>query len=354
MHSIIFASSTLPAATGSASDGSRGREARRAGYRTSLGLSAALAGLLILPFAGPARAQGWFTPNQPAAPKAAPVAAPAPRPAAPRAAQRQAPPQQQMMPMQGGGGPQDDGTQQADAGPQPVLPQPPVPDLPPLAKGTPPPVASIGVLGVPEIMQDSTAARQVQKEIGARREKLNADAQKEQATWRDMQQALQADHAKLTPDQGHARERELQERITNAQKQFRDRNRIIQEAAQVGLGQIERTLIGVIRQVSESRGMNLVLHRNQVALNVNEFDISKAVVEQLNKVLPSVLIPADGVDPAAMAAAQASNAPPGSGNVSMPLAAPEPAAAGATPAASSPAAPAPAAASAPAAPAAKR
>ncbi|MGI3777503.1 MAG: hypothetical protein ACRYGC_09430, partial [Janthinobacterium lividum] len=166
--------------------------------RASLALGAALAGLMVLPL--PAQAQGWFTPNQPAAPKAAP----APRQAAaPRQAQRQQQPQpqqqQQMMPMQGGpGGPQDDGSQQADAGPQPVLPQPPVPELPPLAKGTPPPAAVIGVLGVPEIMQDSTAARQVQKEIGARREKLNADAQKEQAGWRDMQQALQADHAKLT------------------------------------------------------------------------------------------------------------------------------------------------------------
>ncbi len=332
MHRTISIHPARPVAAGSAPVAAR----RRAG----LGLGTALAGLLILPLAGPARAQGWFTPTQPAAPKAAPIAAPAPRPAPqPRAAQRQVP-QQQMMPMQGPGGPQDDGSQQADAGPQPVLPQPPVPDLPPLAKGTPPPAALIGVLGVPEIMQDSTAARQVQKEIGTRREKLNADAQKEQAAWRDMQQSLQADHAKLTPDQGRARERELQERITNAQKQFRDRNRIIQEAAQVGLGQIERTLIGVIRQVSESRGMNLVLHRNQVALNVNEFDISKAVVEQLNKVLPSVLIPADGVDPAAMAAAQASNAPAGSGNVSAPMVAPEPApaAAPAAPVAAAPAA----------------
>ncbi len=339
MHRTL--SAQAPASPGAASPRVRRGAAP---WRASLALGTALAGLLSLSL--PAQAQGWFTPNQPAAPRAAPVAA---RPA-PRAAQRQAPPpqqQQQMMPMQGGpGGPQDDGSQQAEAGPQPVLPQPPVPELPPLAKGTPPPAASIGVLGVPEVMQDSTAARQVQKEIGARREKLNADAQKEQQGWRDMQQALQNDHAKLTPDQGRARERELQERITAAQKQFRDRNRIIQEAAQVGLGQIERTLIGVIRQVSESRGMNLVLHRNQVALNINEFDISKAVVEQLNKVLPSVLIPADGVDPAAMAAAQASNAPPGSGNVSAPaaVAAPAPAAvAPAAPVAAAPAAAAPAA-----------
>jgi len=160
----------------------------------------------------------------------------------------------------------------------------------------------IGVLGVPDIMRAASAALQVEKTITERREKLNEDAQKEQASWRDMQQSLATQRAGLSADQIRAKERELQDRITNAQKQLRDRNRFIQEAAQVGLAQIERMLIGVIRQVAESRGMNLVLRREQVALNVNEFDITEAVVDQLNKVLPSVVLPPDGVSAVAFMA----------------------------------------------------
>ena len=104
------------------------------------------------------------------------------------------------------------------------------------------------------------------------------------------------------------KERELQERITAAQASFRDRNRIIQETAQYSLSQIERTLIGVIRQVAESRGMNLVLHRAQVALNINEFDITEQVTQQMNKVMPSITIPPDGVSPLAQARARAAAA----------------------------------------------
>ena len=55
--------------------------------------------------------------------------------------------------------------------------------------------------------------------------------------------------------------------------------------------------------MAESRGMNLVLHRAQVALNVNEFDITEQVVDQLNKVLPTVSIPAEGVEPPMITAA---------------------------------------------------
>jgi Skp family chaperone for outer membrane proteins len=257
-----------------------------------------LALLANLPAPAGAQSQDYFIPGQPkpatgggAPPK--PVQRPAQRPAP--ATTLQAP--GTVIP---GGSPLGGGPVDAQEPPPQLNVQlPPPPDLPPLPKGEAPPVAVIGVMGVPEVMRASAAAQLVEKVIGDRRNKLNEDAQKEQAAWRDMQQSLANDRAKLSSDQIRSRERELQERITNAQRQFRDRNRIIQEAAQYALAQIERTLIAVIRQVAEARGMNLVLHRAQVALNVNQFDITDQVTEQLNKILPSVLIPPDGVSPVA-------------------------------------------------------
>ncbi len=246
-----------------------------------------------------AHAQDYFVPNapRPAAPvRQAPAPAPGPRPAQ-RPAQTQAPAPQAPFQSDAGAAPV------AENEPSVSVQLPPVPDLPPLPRGTAPPVAVIGVLGVPEVMRASTAAQAVDKVIGERREKLNQDAQKEQATWRDLQQMLANQGSTMSPEQRRTREHELQDRITNSQKQFRDRNRIIQEAAQYSVGQIERTLVAVIRQVADSRGMNLVLHRAQVALNVNEFDITEQVAAQLNRILPNVIIPPDGVEPAAMAAA---------------------------------------------------
>ena len=283
----------------------------------------------VLP-GGNVAAQGYFVPNQPAAPRPA-----APRPERERPAPRQsAPLQNQPLPppptveIPGGlAGVSPGQTPDADQQPLAQIPQPPVPDLPALPRSTTPPAAVIGVLGIPEIMHGVNAAQTVEKVIGERREKLNEDAQKEQAAWRDLQQQLSAQRASLSADQVRTKERELQDRITNAQKSFRDRNRIIQEAAQYALGQIERNLIGVIRQVSESHGMNLVLHRQQVALNINEFDITDQVIAQMNKVMPSVSIPPDGVSPVDQAKADAAAAAAAKGpavNTSAPAAPPAP------------------------------
>ena len=231
---------------------------------------AGLASTLLLPQAGmaqtaPQQGPGWFVPGRshPAAAPAPVRAAPAPQP--PRPAQQAA--------------------------------APPIPQLPALPKAKPPPAAVMGVLSVPDVYHQSTAAQEVEKVINARRKALNQDAVKEQGVWRKMQAALAHDRPKLTPEQIRARETALQDRITHAQKEFAGRNQQIQEAAQVAIGQVNRMLIAVIRQVAESHGMNLVLHLEQVALNMNEFDITDEVAKQLNKMLPSVTIPPDSAMP---------------------------------------------------------
>ena len=56
----------------------------------------------------------------------------------------------------------------------------------------------------------------------------------------------------------------------------------------MALGHIQQTLVAVVRQVAESRGMNMVVQGDAAVLNTNDFDITKQVADRLNEVLPSV------------------------------------------------------------------
>jgi len=198
---------------------------------------------------------------------------------------------------------------QEQQGPPPNLPKPPVPTLGPLPKEGPPPPVVLAVLGVPDVMAQSNAAQIIQRVIGARREKLRAEVERAQATWRELEQRLQSDAPHLTPDQGRARERDLRERVTNDRRALQDKNRIIQEAGQVALGQIERTLSIIVQRVAEAHGINMVLHHSDVVLNMPAFDITTECVTQLNKLLPTVQIPPEGVDPATLPASWGTPAP---------------------------------------------
>ncbi|CAK7191882.1 hypothetical protein COMNV_00062 [Commensalibacter sp. Nvir] len=203
---------------------------------------------------------------------------------------------------------------------QPILPLPPIPTPAPIAKSNPPPQVMVGVISVPDVMRQSTAAREAEKTLVSRRDSLQQDVQREQKSWRAEQQQVQAKAKSMTADQIQMRERKLQIRVLSAQKDFRNRSRIIQEAAQVAFGQIERELVQIIQKVAFSKNMNLVLHREQVALSVNELDITDEVSKELNKNLPSVFIPAANVDPEELAK---SGTMPTTGDVQSTPSAPE-------------------------------
>ena len=259
---------------------------------------------------------GWFVPKT-----AHPVAPPQTH--APTHASRPAPDAEA-----------DDGGQGDDGGeggsrPPPVLPQPAIPAAPSLAKAAPPPTAVIGMISVGDVMRQSLAGQQVERELGGRRDELAQDAQRAQAGWRAEQQKLQANAKSMTADQIQSQERALQSKVMKAQRTFRDRNRIIQEAAQVALGQIERELVQVIQQVAGSHSMNLVLHSEQVALHVDGQDITNEVAKQLNVVLPKVYIPAAGEDPEILAKSgkmpTTASPPPGPAPTTSQAAAPAPA-----------------------------
>ncbi|MBV1837002.1 OmpH family outer membrane protein [Acetobacter estunensis] len=193
------------------------------------------------------------------------------------------------------------GGDEGNGRPPPVLPQPAIPPAADVAKEAAPPAAVIGLISVGDVMRQSLAGQQVERELGGRRDELARDAQHAQAGWREEQQKLQANAKSMTADQIQTQERNLQSKVMRAQRQFRDRNRIIQEAAQVALGQIERELVQVIQKVAGAHGMNLVLHSEQVALHVDGQDITNEVASQLNAVLPKVYIPAAGEDPEVLA-----------------------------------------------------
>lgn len=182
---------------------------------------------------------------------------------------------------------------------------PPMPEVPTLPKGAPPPAAVIGVLSVPDVLRVSVAYQYADRELGLRRQRLNEDAQREQIALRDLGQTFANERAKMTPEQIRAKEREYQNRINESRRKFGDRERIIREAGQYVMAQIDRALEVVANQIATARGVNVVLNRAQLLGTTPEFDLTPQVAEVLNQVLPTVIIPPDGVSPLAMAPPQA-------------------------------------------------
>jgi Skp family chaperone for outer membrane proteins len=236
-------------------------------------LVASLAVASVLPTAARAQNKDFFVPGHPA-PHAAPTPAAIPAPVPP----------QEVAPAQ-----------------LPPIPEAPIPALKPLPPASLPPTAVFGTIGVPDVMNGLKAAKEVDDVINGRLQALANDAKKAQANWRSMQEALARDAAKLSAAEIQKRRTELDNKVLSDQKAFRVRQERIQEAAQVAFSQIQSVLKAVVQQVAQSHGMNMVLLRTQVAISARAFDISQEVQDEMNKIMPSVNIPAENADPMTLA-----------------------------------------------------
>jgi Skp family chaperone for outer membrane proteins len=285
----------------------------------ALSVAGAALALTLLAHPHEVRAQdqqnpGWFVPNQQQQrPVPAPGRTAAPRPA-PAAPVESVP--ETVTPTDETG---------AAASPQVQVQLPPAPEIPQIQKGPPTPSAIIGIVSIPDALRVSTAYQAADKVFNERHKQLDEDAQKEQVALRDLGQQLANDRPKLQPEQIRQRERELQDRIADSRRKFGDRNRVIQESGQYVMAQINRTMEQVVQQVALSRGINVVLNRAQVLGTTADFDLTPEVVEVLNKVLPSVVIPPDGVSPMSMTPPKSE---PGAPEGAKPVAATKPAQAG--------------------------
>ena len=101
----------------------------------------------------------------------------------------------------------------------------PIPTAPTLPPEPAPPTAVIGVLSVPDVLQNSVAAQGVQAVIQQRQAALAKDAQAARDKIQTEQQAIVAERGKASDAEIEKKEQALQSQIAATQTNFQERNR---------------------------------------------------------------------------------------------------------------------------------
>lgn len=194
---------------------------------------------------------------------------------------------------------------------QPV--QPPVPVLPALPPEGAPPTAIIGVFDEQAVMQNSTAVQGVQAEVQKREAALKQQEDHVEAQIQNEQQQIAGERGKIPEADFDQKVQDWRSKVAQAQSRFQVQNQSIQNAGQDAMGQIGAELTAIVGREATAHSMNLILHQEQVVMNDHGFDITGETIAALNKLLPSVKVPADFITPnqAANPQAQPSDQGPG-------------------------------------------
>ena len=166
----------------------------------------------------------------------------------------------------------------------------------PRAADTPSSSAVIAVVDIQHILQESLAARSVQKQIETHRAAFQAETEKEENALRQAEQELGKARGHLAVNQYAEREQQLRQRTLTVERHFELRRKALDQAFADAKNMMSASVTETVQEIAHARGVTVVLTRQQVLWSEAGFDITREVLESLNKKLPKIPLKIDAGD----------------------------------------------------------
>lgn len=148
----------------------------------------------------------------------------------------------------------------------------------------------IAVVDVQKIMQDSAAAKGIQAEIEAQRDKYQKEISGLEDKLRSAEQELRKQQTVLSPDALAKKRKEFETQVAEVQRTVQNRKRALDAGMGDAMGAVQKAMLEIIADVVRERGANIVLARHQFVIVDTKLDISDTVMERLNAALPKVAV----------------------------------------------------------------
>ncbi len=154
------------------------------------------------------------------------------------------------------------------------------------------PVPVIAIVDLDRIMQESSAYQKAATQIDKLRQQTSDELRQREVELRDAEQELARQQRVVTPEVFEQKRRDFQRQVGEAQQLAQVRKRDLEVASNGAMGQIRNTIVQLIGEIAQERGVNLVLPRAAIVLETSAFDVSNEVIVRLNQKLPTVAVAA--------------------------------------------------------------
>lgn len=154
-------------------------------------------------------------------------------------------------------------------------------------------LVKFGVVDVELIERESSMNKDITAQINALRNKLSEEVKLEEAALRKANDDLQRQKVLLAPDAFEQEVRKFRERELAFQKNMQERNdqfnRVRLDVRNAFAGELNKALV----EITKEQQFTLILRRSQVLTVADFLDITKFVLERMNKNAPKYQIPSN-------------------------------------------------------------
>jgi outer membrane protein len=157
----------------------------------------------------------------------------------------------------------------------------------------------MGILDVERVTRQSLMAKDIARQIDAQRRKFMGEIKKEETSLRKSDDELQKQRVILSPEAFAEEARKFRLKTTALRKKVQNRNQELSQLRSIANRELQGAIQKALTQVTKRQRYNLVLrYTPQVILVRPDYlDISKSVLDQLNKNVSKYTIPTPAAKP---------------------------------------------------------
>ena len=153
------------------------------------------------------------------------------------------------------------------------------------------PVPSVAlVVDVQRVLDESEAAKGVQKQLAVQRAQFQSDTEKEENQLRVAEQELNKAHDKLSADAFAEREQQLRQRFISVERHVEARRKALDQSFTDAMNVVRDNLLNIVQTLAHDKGANLVLVKQQILWGDKSLDVTDELLAKLNKTLPRVAV----------------------------------------------------------------
>ena len=149
---------------------------------------------------------------------------------------------------------------------------------------------SLAVVDFRGVLAKSEAARNIRSAVDEKRRELRKYFLEVENSLRDEQKDLSKKRSIVTAEAFEQRARKLKEKAQSAQKLAQTSNQKLKKSFDQAMDKVQKELLRTVAEVAEESGVGVVLFRSAIVIAVKKLDISKEVLQRLNKKLPEVKV----------------------------------------------------------------
>ena len=149
---------------------------------------------------------------------------------------------------------------------------------------------SLAVVDFRGVLAKSEAARNIRSAVDEKRRELRKYFLEVENSLRDEQKDLSKKRSIVTAEAFEQRARKLKEKAQSAQKLAQTSNQKLKKSFDQAMDKVQKELLRIVAEVAEESGVGVVLFRSAIVIAVKKLDISKEVLQRLNKKLPEVKV----------------------------------------------------------------